>query len=153
MFRNVHFEGYVIKKKMLLDASYMVTFFTSGHGKLSMVAKGAKKITSKRASHIQTGNKLNFFASKHTSGSWYLGTTSLVSGLASLKSDSSKSAALYNVLQLVDILLPEDQKDIVVFDAFTQFLIKLGDNGVDPKEFTLGFADSLINHLGYGKEM
>lgn len=152
MSRNVPFEGFVLKKTQLLEGDYMVTFLTKSNGKIKMMTKGVKKITSKRASHIQTGNKLKWFATKHISGMWYLGSTSLISGIATIKEHGERSSALYKALQVMDVVLPEDQKEKNIFNAFGLFLKKLSENESDQNLLVFGFVEALVNYLGYGSK-
>ncbi len=152
MTRNIAFEGFVVKKSQMLDASYVVTLFTKSNGKIAMIAKGVKKITSKRASHLQTGNKLKLDATKHVSGVWYLGSTSLLTGISTIKDSAEKSAALYIALQLIDVLIPEDIEERYVYAAFSQFLVRLSHADIDTRQLTLGFARILIGHLGFGTD-
>lgn len=150
MSRNVCFEGFIIKKNQMLDASYVVTLFTKSHGKISMIAKGAKKITSKRASHLQTGNKLKIDATRHISGGWYMGSTLLITGMVLIKNSPEKSAALYVALQLIDILIPENVEERQVYASFSQFLVNLCKVDIDTKSLIFEFASMLISQLGFG---
>jgi DNA repair protein RecO (recombination protein O) len=150
MTRTQAFEGFILKKIALLDTSYSIVFFTKELGKISVIAKGVKTITSKRAGHLQTGNLVRFHAHKHVSGAWYLGSTTLVSGLVSLKSSPERMAVLYHSLQLLDLLLPDGEMEMVTFRAYKAYITKLHEQPEESTTLFFGFARSLIEHLGFG---
>jgi len=46
-------EGIIIKRKNFGEADRILTIFTKNKGKISIVAKGVRKINSRRAPHIE----------------------------------------------------------------------------------------------------
>ncbi|GIV45007.1 MAG: hypothetical protein KatS3mg035_2130 [Bacteroidia bacterium] len=54
--RNFKTEGIIIKRRNVLEADRIITVFTREHGKLQIKARGVRRITSKRASHIELLN-------------------------------------------------------------------------------------------------
>lgn len=151
MFRNVLFEGFVIKKKSILNESFVVTVFSKSHGKIFLTARGVKKITSRRASYLETGNKINFIATKHTSGHWYLGSTTLVSALYKIKQDPLKSKVLYHALQILDLVLPEEQPEQKIYSILQSFLVAISKSEASEETNFLNFAHKIIYILGFGE--
>jgi DNA repair protein RecO len=158
MSRGNNFEGVVLKKTHLLDASFYVSFFTKSHGKMSMIAKGAKKLTSKKVSHLQTGNFLRWYATpygtmNHHGGEtvWYIGATTLLTGLSSIKEDKFKVPHLYNALHLIDLLLPDGMVESAVYSKFMKYIVELSKESRISDTLSLNFAIFVIQQLGYGK--
>ena len=60
----------VIKKKELLNLDNLITILTEDFGKINILAKGIKKINSRRAPHIQTANFINIVL-YHKYGRYY----------------------------------------------------------------------------------
>lgn len=148
-------EGVVLKKKLLLEKDYLVTVFTKESGKCTGFAKGARKLTSRRAAHIQTGNLIVAKLSKK-SDLIYFQSTELVSGFVNTRKDG-KFDYLYTLLYIMDRVLPENQSEPGVYNILLKFLIKLSDTDSKadyPKIFhgalqlalmELGFVDSQLS--------
>ncbi|MEK7109728.1 MAG: DNA repair protein RecO, partial [Patescibacteria group bacterium] len=69
--RSLKTEAIVLKKKDLLNKDVLISLFTQDLGRLTIFAKGVKKITSRRSPHLQTGNLINVLIS-HKNDHYYL---------------------------------------------------------------------------------
>ncbi|GIW63127.1 MAG: hypothetical protein KatS3mg090_0953 [Patescibacteria group bacterium] len=115
----------VLKKQQLKDRDILVFVFSRDFGKLALIAKNIAKITSKRLSHIDTGNILRIYFYESNNG-FYLSDTDLISGLFELKQDKYRIQELYTVLDFIDKHTVANQPEIKVFnmllDYFKQIL-------------------------------
>ena len=59
MKRTIKTEAVVLRKRSLPNQDAIVTLFTKELGKINTIAKGIKKITSRRLPHTQTANLIN----------------------------------------------------------------------------------------------
>lgn len=146
------FEGVVLKKFSLLEMSQSVTVFTKEMGRVQLLIKGVKKITSRRAAHIQTGNLVGIQASLHVSGSWYVNSTSLLSGFSALKESEHRIRVLYNMLLVLDRLLPLEQSEPMVYSQFIRALIHLNNLNLGHDMALFSFVEDLYEILGYGQQ-
>lgn len=145
MAKSVKSEGIILKKKSLLNKDYLVTIFTSDQGKIKVFAKGAKKITSRRLSHLQTGNLIKAIINRKDDR-LYLQETKFISGFSKIKNDKNKVKDLYLFLFIVDRLLAEGQKDYSVYQLLLKFLVNLSEN----TQFSMNrFIEKLLVDLGY----
>jgi DNA repair protein RecO (recombination protein O) len=145
MSKLVKTEGVVLKKKSLLNKDYLVTIFTKDQGKIRVLAKGVKKITSRRLSHLQTGNLIESLLNQKNER-LYLQETKIISGFSKIKKDKNKVKNLYLFLFIIDRLLAENQKDWSVYQLLLNFLIDLSEK----KNFSLdNFIEKLLVDLGY----
>ena len=94
MIRSLKTEAIVLRKKDLLNRDVLISFFSQNLGRLTVFAKGIKKITSRRSPHLQTGNLINVLLS-HKSDRFYLQESQLISGFSELKKDEGKVRQLY----------------------------------------------------------
>lgn len=124
MIRSLKTEAIVLRKKNLLNKDVLVSLFTQDLGRLTVFAKGVRKITSRRSPHLQTGNLINVLIS-HKNDYYYLQESQLISGFSELKKDENKVEQLYLFLFVLDRLLPERQKEIKVYNLTKNFLIDL----------------------------
>lgn len=144
------FEGVILKKHTLLETAQSVTVFTKDEGKIHLMLKGAKKLTSRRAAHIQTGNLVHIHASLHVSGSWYVNSTSLISGFSALKESEHRVRVLYNMLLVLDRMLPLEQPEQMIYMQFLRALIHLNNLDSSHDALLFSFVERLYEQLGYG---
>lgn len=137
----------VLRKRNLPNQDIFLSLFTEESGKMSLIAKGIKKITSKRQPHIQTGNLISVIVQKKHDR-YYLQDTSLVSAFVKIKNDETKMKHLYLALFVIDRLLPENQQDTQLFSNLQEYLIALSEQKTDRNRL-FEFMNRLMIHLGY----
>lgn len=147
MSRVTKTEGIVLKKRNLPTQDMIVTIFTQEMGKLRILAKGVKKISSRRLPHLQTGNIVNSVIYNSDRKS-YLQETSLISGLSQIKSDSTKMSFIYFYFHLLDRLLPENQQESEIYNVVKRFLIDLS-KSTATTSFLERHLNVLLRKLGY----
>jgi len=139
-------KAFVLKRTILLGKDSMVTLFAKDQGKTTVLVKGVRKFTSKRAAHLQTGNLIQ--AQIHeTNGITYLQSSELISGFMSLRT-SAYIDHLYLLLATVDGLIPEGQSENQVFILMKQFFAGLG-NGREPQTVLRRTLQHILEILGY----
>lgn len=144
-------EAIVLKKKELLNADFLFTLFTDCLGKINAVAKGVRKITSKRLSHLQTGNLINILIRKNKDF-FYIEETNLISGFSMIKKNQKKIQALYYYFFIIEKLLPENQKEEEVYRQFKLFLVTLAKEEKNIRQLLENYLNILMKQLGYLKE-
>lgn len=148
MIRSLKTETIVLKKKDLLNKDVLISLFTQDLGRLTIFAKGVKKITSRRSPHLQTGNLINVLVS-HKNDHYYLQESQLISGFSELKKDEDKVKQLYLFLFILDRLLPENQKEERVYNLTKRFLIDLSNPSEKKRCSLLYYLNKLMSLLGY----
>lgn len=144
-------QAFILKKRRLLNKDLVITLFTEDFGKLNIIAKGVKSITSRRSPHLQTGNFIEAVITRKSEWS-YLQETSLISAFSTIKYSREKSNYQYLMLFIIDRLLPQDQKEPKTYQILKKFLVELATN----EEFGMidleGYANLVLKNLGYLKE-
>lgn len=150
MVKSTKTEAIVLRKRELLGKDVLVSLFTEEEGKIIVIAKGIKKLTSRRSPHIQTGNliKVNLHSKKERI---YLEGTSLISGFSELKKKPDKVNALYQYFFVLEKLLPEHQKEDVVYNLTRSFLVKLS-KSASKDDILLLYLNKVLGALGYTKK-
>lgn len=151
MFRTIKTEAIVLKKKSLLNKDYLVTMFSETEGKIKTMAKGVKKITSRRLSHLQTGNLIETIINKKAER-LYLQETKLISAFSKIKDSQIKTGYLYYFLFILERLMAEGQKDFSAYNLLRKFLIELSENNQFTEVKLDQYVNRLIQDLGYTKE-
>lgn len=140
-------EGIVIKRRNVGEGDRIITIFSKKHGKLSVKAKGVRKISSRRAGHIELLNYciFNLHEGKQIP---ILTEVEAREDFYNLKQDLKKIGLAYHVCELVDGLCAENQENPEIFLLLGRTLRKISvleDARAAVKEFEL----SLLKLLGF----
>ena len=136
--------GLVIKRINLGEADRFVTIFTQNNGKIEVLAKGVRKITSRRSSHIELLNLVRF-QSVRTKTNFILTEIDLINSYSSRKDTLKQCEVSFLVCELIDNLCPHGQINRELFFLVGQFL-KSG--GIDDQAL-LKFEVEMLSNLGY----
>ncbi len=149
MVRNITTPGIVIKRRNAGEADRVITAYTKDFGKIVLKAKGVRRITSRRSSHIELLNyaQISFYKGSHTP---VLTEAQMVNSFSHIKDDLYKTGLAYHICELVDGLCPEGQEQQSVFELLKNVL---NDIAAAKKEelvvITHNFEVELLSLLGY----
>ena len=149
MKRLIGTEALVLRKRNLMNTDVMLTFLTKDLGKLTVIGKGIKKLTSRRAAHTQTGNLVTIHL--YSKGEMhYLQDTNIISAFSQIKKDQEKVNYLYQFLFILDRILPEQQPEPRIYSTAVAFLIYESKTAVVSPAKYAGYLQEVIHILGYG---
>lgn len=147
MSQGVKIEGFIFKKTSLLNRDLIITVFCRELGRVRILAKGIKKLTSRRSPHIETGNLIKAVLSKNKDY-YFLQETALISGFSQIKKNQSKLQSLYLFLFILEKLLPENQKEERIYKLLKSFMISLSKRN-DYKIIITDYFNKTVSLLGY----
>ncbi len=142
-------EGIILKRKNIGEADRILTVFTREYGKLRAVAKGIRKTSSRRASHLEVFNRVSVVL--HVGKTFdHLSEVTTIEPYEQLRSDLARVSMAYYIAELIDSLLPERQEQADVFVLFCNAMESIRSGAVSGiyktgKDFTL----SLLWTLGF----
>lgn len=136
--------GFVVKRINLGEADRFVTIFTQNNGKMEVLAKGVRKITSKRSSHIELLNLVRFHSIK-TSKNFILTEIQLINSFEKRKDTLKQCEVAFLVCELIDNLCPQGQVNPEMFSLVGTFLR----DGEFSDDALLRFETDLLSNLGY----
>lgn len=148
MVRAKRSEAIVLRRRTLLNKDVLITFFCSEFGKIQVIAKGIKKITSRRSSHVQTANLVQILV-QNKDERFFLQETSLTSAFSQIKNNNRKIQILYFFLFTLERILPENQKESEVYKLSKQFLVALSRKEEYFSEFLTLYVNKMLRLLGY----
>lgn len=137
-------RAFVIKRVNFGDSDRFLTLFSQNHGKIEVVAKGVRKITSRRASSIELVNLIDFQAVR-SARNHILTEVKLVDSFSRLKCDLNHMKKVFLTCELIDVLLPSMQKHEDIFDLLTRALSSMSDS----EKNILYFQAKLVSMLGF----
>ncbi len=108
-------EGIILKRKNVGEADRIVTVFTKEYGKLRLIAKGIRKIASRRAPHLEVFTQVILMV--HTGRSMESITeVTTLQAFESLRENLTRVSLAYYLCDLVDSLMPEKQEQEEIYD-------------------------------------
>lgn len=152
-FERIKTQAFVLKKKILLEKDILIFFFSKEKGKIVVLAKGARKLTSRRISYLETGNLVDLILERRKE-KIYLKEINLISGFYQIKNNFKKINILYNFFYILDKILPENQKEERIYNLAKNFFIEINniDKNVNIESVLYKYLNQILINLGYLKK-
>lgn len=142
--------GIVIRSVDSGEADKYVHLVTQNHGLSSFLARGVRRLSSKKAPHLDLFNLVKFSVSRGENPR-FLNQAESVAFYPAIKDDYQKIGLSLTIAEILGNTLPLDVEDREMFLSFKSFLDGL-EIAVDKKDINrLGrrFGLFLLRHLGY----
>jgi len=136
-------EGFVIKRRNFGEADRMLTIFSRENGKITVVAKGVRKITSKRGALLEPFNLIKFQTVQSYSMK-ILTEVELISPFEKNKADLTSYRKILIACELVDVLCAEDIYLRSLYDKLMIFAFNQ-----NKENSLMDFKMNLLVNLGY----
>jgi DNA repair protein RecO (recombination protein O) len=139
--------GIVLKRTNYSEADRIVTLFTKEHGKVVGLAKGVRKITSKRASAMEPATVTKFMLHP-TKGMDIITQTHLLDSFPHLRQNLIRLTQTQQLLEIIDLLTVEQSPTPEVFDLVVSCFHHLK-TSKDSKKLLLTTIHQILGHLGF----
>ncbi|MBI2195434.1 MAG: DNA repair protein RecO [Candidatus Levybacteria bacterium] len=145
--RSFKTEGIVIRRRNVGEADRLLTVFTKHHGKITIKAKGVRKISSRRSGHIELLNlvSLSLYRGRVTST---LTEVETINNFGKIKDNLKSCGLAYHVCELIDSLCAENQENLKVYSLLCEVLANLSDQE-NLKVIISRFETELLDALGF----
>lgn len=146
---TVHESAIILKTAALREADKRVVFFTGPHGKLTGVARGARKSRRRYAGVLEALNQVRLEWKPSAQG----GMVTIVEASAErihgrFREDLAAMTAATHGVELVDKLVEEDQPHPALFDGLRQ-LLELLAAGAPTDGLLRAFELKIVSVVGY----
>lgn len=140
-------EAIILKLKNIGEADKLITIFSKNHGKINLIAKGARRITSKKGPNLEIFNQVSILI--HAGKSFDIITEAfLLNSFEELRKKLKLVGLAYIVCELVDKLTPERQESEKIYELICSTLLKLS-NPIKEKNLIVDFKKQILIELGY----
>lgn len=139
-------EGIILKRKNYSESDRILTIFSKVQGKITVLAKGVRKITSRRAGNIELLNRAQIFLHQ---GKNFLILTEAVAldTYPKIKGDLTLSTYAYHIIELMDRLTAENQVSINIYNDLVEVLSRLS---ISPRQILIrAFEVKILSNLGF----
>lgn len=135
-------EGIVIKRKSFGEADRILTLFTKKYGKIKILAKGVRRITSRRGPNVELFNQVEL--SIHSGRTFdLLAEAQVLNTFSNVRKNLDLVGLAFHVCEIVDGLCPENQAHPKIYDLMLEVFKDL-DHGL-----IHSFERNLLQELGY----
>jgi DNA repair protein RecO (recombination protein O) len=139
--------GYVLTRRDYSETSRIATFYTRDHGKVRVIAKGARRKKSEFLGLLEPLFLLEIVFIERRSGLHILKEACLVAPNLELRQGLSKIAHALNLLSLIDQTQPDEDADPDVFELLMSGLSTLSHIS-DSQNVTFAFQVHLLRRFG-----
>ena len=154
--RNYLAEGIIIGRRNYGEADRILTIFTKYHGKIRVIAKGIRRLTSRKRGSLELFNFIKFFVAKGK-GMDILTEAEVKKDFSFWKKDLLKVGIAYHIAEIIDRLTVEGQEHKKIFELLENAYIDL--TSLDywfTYSYIQSFKTKVLEDLGFlekGKEL
>jgi len=142
-------HAFILKRKNVGETDKILTLFTKTNGKVRVIAKGVRKISSRRGPYLDLFNEIKI--TLHKGKTW--DTVTEVDMLLSRRNVYTtwiRMRAAYVIVEVVDKLMPDNEPHTGVYDHMGQALAAIGTaDDTQVKNILITFFNTLLVTLGY----
>lgn len=142
-------QAIILKRKPVGETDKLITFFGKRYGKFRAIAKGIRKITSRRAPHLELFSES--IVSIHRGKTWdTIGDVTPKTVYTSSYHELGQMAGAYCITEIIDRLLPEREEHVDIYNRFCSALTAIGQNGKEEIiPICSSFSQYVLSELGY----
>lgn len=112
-------QGFIIKRANFKEADRVVTIFSQNYGKIRALAKGVRKVSSRRSSHLEIFNEVNIHLYKGKTFN-YIAEVDTLQTFPYLRKSLSRVAVAYQMCELIERICPEEQEQEDVYKLLSK---------------------------------
>lgn len=142
-------KAIVLKNYQHQDADKIYTLLTKEKGRISVIGKGVRKVTSRRAGNMDTLNNVEAQLQKHKSGILYLQEVKTLKTYKKIKSLDTLANKAFYLLELINKTTFEDENAQKIYFLLIKTLDRLEAGEEDPFLLINKFEIKLMQFLGY----
>lgn len=145
--RNYSSIGFVIARKNVKEGDRILILFTKDFGKISVIAKGARKIKSRKRGSIEMFNLIKFSATK-SHGLDIITEVEVLDSFDKLRNSLNKISVAYYFCEVIGRVTQEDQKHSEIYEILKNYFSKLLITN-KLKDLRLKFIEETLISLGF----
>ena len=144
--RSFKTEGVILKRRNFGEADRILTVFTLHKGKISVIAKGVRRITSRRAGNVELLNRVSMYLYQ-AKGMPILTEAESLNNFSKLKEDLKLSTYVYHIIEVVEKLTAENQENRILYEHLVEVLKRLERN---PRQILVrAFEAKILSNQGF----
>jgi DNA repair protein RecO (recombination protein O) len=146
--RSYKTEGIILKRINFGEADRLVTVLTKHHGRLRLVAKGVRRLTSRKKGHLELFTRVSLQIARGKNLD-LITETSTLADYAQLRQNLNRVRIAYLFAELIDELTAENQEQVAIYELLGDALAKLNSKTAS-NNLIAEFEKNLLTLLGFG---
>jgi len=152
MEETYNIKALVLNRKSLAECDSRVIVYSLENGKLELTARGAKKVKSKSAGHLEPLNLANIMVVRGRRHD-YVGSAVSEKCFSNIKNDLAKLTAAAQAVKIVDQVVKPGVVDGKIFELLKDYFEVLDKPKIDSEVFAAFFILKLLAELGHQPEL
>ncbi|MDZ7586461.1 MAG: DNA repair protein RecO [Patescibacteria group bacterium] len=148
MIKTYKTVGIVLNQKNFSEADRLLTIFTRDFGRLRLLAKSVRKLTSRKRGHLELFSQVKIVCAKGKSLDLII-EAETINNFSQLRQNLNRVRIAYLLCELVNDLTGENQEHEDVYNLLLFYLAQLNSASA-PKNLIFNFEKSLLELLGFG---
>lgn len=145
--RSYSSEGIILGRASYSEADRIISLFSKDYGKITLLAKGVRKLQSRKRGHIEVFNRVKFSATKGK-GLDILTEAEEIESYRKIRSSLKKVSLAYYFTEIIARTAHDGEANRSVYDLLCRYLIGM-ENQRQLKKYRLTFLTELLILLGY----
>jgi len=141
-------EGIVIKRRDYGEADRIVTLFSKEKGKITVLAKGVRKLNSKRIGSLELGTLIRTQIIQGKSMD-IMTQTVIINSFPHISDQLGLITRSYQIFEIIDMLTGEEQDHPDLYQLILAFLTKLNQEKTYKKAEMLHLVQQILATLGF----
>ncbi len=147
--RSYNLEGIIIKRINFGETDKIITLYTRDRGKVSLMAKGIRRISSRRAGSLELFNLVKVSAVPGRGQLDILTEVQLIKPYSAWKAHIGRVNIAYQMIETIDKLTPENQPHEKIFEILNLALDHIGNLGSQWQATTQTWLLEILRELGF----
>lgn len=147
-------EGFILAKRNFGEADRILVIYSKDKGKLSLIAKGVRKVGSRKRGHLEIFNKIKFQAS-NGKGIGIITEAETVDDYKKIRCSIKKVTLAYYFMEVMGKITHEGESNHELYQLLSATMGNLK-NESKLKNLRVAFVSDLLKILGFwpkGKEL
>lgn len=140
-------EAIVLSSKPTGEADKIIWLYTSKHGKMVTIAKGVKRVKSRKRAGLESFTHIKFSAVQ-TQGIPILTEVEIINSMDHVKHSLREASVAYFMAEVISKLAPDMEENEELFSLFVKYLNDLSTKG-SLREYRLNFIQEVLQTLGF----
>lgn len=124
MHKTYKTEGIILRRANIGEADRLITIFSKHSGKMTVVAKGVRRITSRRSAHLELFNHCSFFLTRGKTMD-YVADVQHINTFPILRKNFALVGHSYLIVELLDRFLPHHEENYAIYHHTLELLTVL----------------------------
>ncbi|MFC1996830.1 DNA repair protein RecO [Chloroflexota bacterium] len=149
--RSIRVEGVIIRHSEFGEADRLLTILTREVGKVRVIAKGVRKVRSRKAGHVEPFTRTNLQLARGRD-LFVLTQAESVDVYSALRDDLVLLGYASYVIELIDRSTTDEEENQLIYNLLIQTLSRLNQRD-DPNLSTRYFEIRLLDYIGFRPQL